>query len=408
MIAGFQIPEVARTPDPIAWGYTTDKAWVLVARLTSASMKAHADFKWPDLGPVECPVVCIQSCSSVCKCIFRRTGDCGNGLHAWEFGIGDLTATGVYKEAGFKWQIALVEDHVDNLERIDGKVKFNKGFVLFTGDQAGYAAAFRDLGAELPKQIGRAVVAGTEGAAATGSLGSATAGYRGSATAGKKGIITIAWWDGDSSEFYLESGRIERDDDAKGQKLQPDRPYRLNDSHLFERVPGVDRIQIEKGNIVEHAAHVIVNAANESLLGGGGVDGAIHEAAGPKLLEACKKLGGALPGEAKITPAFNLRARFIAHAVGPRWQGGEQGEDAVLDKVYRAAIAVGIGQGAVTFVFPSISTGAFGFPLERAAPIALKAVIEAIEETRIAFVRFVCFDDKTLRIYTDALATLKK
>ena len=133
-------------------------------------------------------------------------------------------------------------------------------------------------------------------------------------------------------------------------------------------------------------------------IGGGGVDGAIHQAAGPALLEECKKLGGAKPGEVKFTGAHKLPARWVAHAVGPR-----DGNPDVLVSCYREAIKQGLERGAVTFAFPSIATGAFGFPLEQAAQIAVRTLIADIEETRIAFVRIVCFDETTLAAYKSAL-----
>jgi O-acetyl-ADP-ribose deacetylase (regulator of RNase III) len=220
-------------------------------------------------------------------------------------------------------------------------------------------------------------------------------------------MLILAWWDGKNLKSLIEVARVGRDFDAQGNLILANRPYRLNADHKFELVPVLDRIQIERGNIIEQAVHVVVNAANESLLGGGGVDGAIHEAAGPALLEECKTLGGAQPGEVKLTAAYKLPAWHIAHAVGPRWQGGEKGEAELLAKVYRTAIELGLQRGAVTFAFPSISTGAFGYPLEQAAAIVVQTIRDAIAETRIAFVRIVCFDEGTLKAYEAAREALR-
>ena len=134
------------------------------------------------------------------------------------------------------------------------------------------------------------------------------------------------------------------------------------------------RITLGRGDISAVTADVIVNAANAALCGGGGVDGAIHRAAGPELLAHCRTLGGARPGEVVLTPAFRLKARHIAHAVGPVWRGGDAGEDELLAACYRRACELAAGAGAVSIAFPSISTGAYRFPVERAALIALRTL----------------------------------
>lgn len=134
------------------------------------------------------------------------------------------------------------------------------------------------------------------------------------------------------------------------------------------------RIAVVEGDITTLAVEAIVNAANETLLGGGGVDGAIHRAAGPGLWEACRRLHGCAPGEAKLTAGYELPARWVIHTVGPVWQGGSQQEDELLARCYRASLSLAERNGFKSIAFPSISTGAFGFPLERAARIAVSEI----------------------------------
>lgn len=174
----------------------------------------------------------------------------------------------------------------------------------------------------------------------------------------------------------------------------------------FISLSAKERIEIVQGDITaqDEWFDVIANAANESLLGGGGVDGAIHSAAGPDLLKFCQSLGGCSVGSAKLSPGFKLRARHIAHAVGPRWQSGVAGESEALASAYQSIMELAIEQRATRIALPSISTGAFGFPLERAAAIAISTVMEILEPSRVRLVRFVCFDDSTLTAYQDALS----
>ena len=160
------------------------------------------------------------------------------------------------------------------------------------------------------------------------------------------------------------------------------------------------KIEVQQGDITKFKVDAIVNAANTSLLGGGGVDGAIHRAAGPELLEACRKLNGCPTGEAKITPGFKLPAKYVIHTVGPVWSGGNRNEDELLAHCYKNSLVIAINNDIKTIAFPSISTGAYHFPLERAARIAVKEVKEFLEEhSAIGKVIFVCFDDRTYEVY---------
>lgn len=165
-----------------------------------------------------------------------------------------------------------------------------------------------------------------------------------------------------------------------------------------------DRIRIELGDITEQAVDAIVNAANRSLLGGGGVDGAIHDAAGPGLLEECRALGGCPTGEARLTQGHRLPANFIIHTVGPVWQGGRRGEDELLASCYRNSLALALQHDLRTIAFPAISTGAYGFPLDRATRIAIREVRAFLQQhPQIEHVTFVCFGADALGAYEEAL-----
>jgi len=165
-----------------------------------------------------------------------------------------------------------------------------------------------------------------------------------------------------------------------------------------------ERIDVVEGDITGLSVDAIVNAANSSLLGGGGVDGAIHRAAGPKLLEECRTLGGCPVGEARITRGYDLPARHVIHTVGPVWHGGRQGEDDDLANCYRNSLALAARQGLRTIAFPAISTGAYGFPADRAAKIAVREVREFLKrELSVEKVTFVCFDARARRAYEVAL-----
>ena len=161
------------------------------------------------------------------------------------------------------------------------------------------------------------------------------------------------------------------------------------------------KLEAVLGDITQEHVDAIVNAANSSLLGGGGVDGAIHRAAGPALVEACRALGGCPEGDAKVTPGFDLPARWIIHAVGPRWHGGGAGEPETLAACYRNSLARADEVGAATVSFPAISTGIFGYPLEEATDIAVATVRST--PTSVDTVRFVCFDRTTLEAYLERL-----
>lgn len=153
-----------------------------------------------------------------------------------------------------------------------------------------------------------------------------------------------------------------------------------------------------QGDITKQDVDAIVNAANESLLGGGGVDGAIHAAAGPRLLEECRRLGGCATGEAKITAGYRLPARHVIHTVGPVWRGGNQGEPELLAACYRNSLALAERHDLARIAFPGISTGVYGYPVESAARIAVETVA-AHRPGSLQLVRFVCFDAGSLEIY---------
>ena len=156
-------------------------------------------------------------------------------------------------------------------------------------------------------------------------------------------------------------------------------------------------IEVIQGDITKLDVDVIVNAANESLLGGGGVDGAIHRAAGPELLEACRKLRGCPTGEAKITPGFRLKARWVVHTPGPVWRGGALGEPDLLESCYRNAFRLAIEKGARGIAFPCISTGVYGYPKEPAARIALGVMQEHMG--RLQRIVACCFSDDDVQLY---------
>jgi len=165
------------------------------------------------------------------------------------------------------------------------------------------------------------------------------------------------------------------------------------------------KLEIVQGDITTQKVDAIVNSANNSLLGGGGVDGAIHRAAGPKLLEECRKLGGCETGTAKITKGYNLPANYVIHTVGPIWQGGNNKEEELLAKCYKSCFELARKHGIKTMAFPSISTGVYRFPLDRAARIALKEIIVELKHNKeLEKVVVTCYDRSTYDAYISALA----
>src|ERR1700735_1399835 len=164
-------------------------------------------------------------------------------------------------------------------------------------------------------------------------------------------------------------------------------------------------LKVVRGDITTREVDAIVNAANTSLLGGGGVDGAIHRAAGPELLAACRELHGCATGDAKATPGFKLPARWIFHAVGPVWQGGSRGEDELLASCYRRCMELAKEYKTSSIAFPAISTGVYRFPAEPAARIAVRTGAEYADSRGVPIVHFVCFDAETLSIYARLLAS---
>lgn len=169
-----------------------------------------------------------------------------------------------------------------------------------------------------------------------------------------------------------------------------------------------DRITIAQGDITTYDVDAIVNAASESLLGGGGVDGAIHAAAGPQLTQECRALGGCAPGEAKLTQGYNLPARWVIHTVGPIWKGGDRGEADVLRQCYANSLALAAERGFGSIAFPNISTGVYNFPRELAASLSLETARDFFDNTPVPEdvleeIVFVCFNDESYRCYLRAV-----
>ena len=168
----------------------------------------------------------------------------------------------------------------------------------------------------------------------------------------------------------------------------------------------IEKLEIIQGDITKQDVDAIVNAANSTLWGGGGVDGAIHREAGPELLEECRKLGGCAKGDAKITRGYRLPARNVIHTVGPVWEGGGAGEADLLASCYRRSLEVAAAYGLRSIAFPAISTGVYGFPSERAAPIAVRTVHDNLGLGDFETVIFCCFGAPSARLHANALAEL--
>ncbi len=182
-------------------------------------------------------------------------------------------------------------------------------------------------------------------------------------------------------------------------------PHPVYDSHI----PGspMDRLEVVTGDITKQRVDAVVDAADTSLLGGGGVDGAIHRAAGPELLQECRLLGGCATGNARITSGYNLPTRWVLHTVGPVWKGGGHGGRDLLASCYRRCLELAEERFIRTIAFPAISTGVYGFPVQQATSIAVSEVAGYLQANpRIERVSFVCFDQYTARMYDSALAQL--
>ena len=169
---------------------------------------------------------------------------------------------------------------------------------------------------------------------------------------------------------------------------------------------GGGRIRLTRGDITELPVDAIVNAANPTLLGGGGVDGAIHRAAGPELLAECRTLGGCMPGQSKITRGYRLPAAWVIHTVGPIWRGGDFGEDETLASCYRTALALAAERRLATMAFPAISCGIYGYPIPRACAIAVREIVDFLGRSpHPARVDLVCADAEVHEAYRKLLAT---
>lgn len=172
---------------------------------------------------------------------------------------------------------------------------------------------------------------------------------------------------------------------------------------MKDKCPGAGNIALVMGDITVLNVDAIVNAANNTLLGGGGVDGAIHAVAGPELLEECRRLNGCPTGEARITKGYRLPARWVVHTVGPVWRGGGHGEDRILASCYKSCFDLAERYGLKSIAFPSVSTGAYGFPVDRASRIAITEMISFLKRCESIEILAVCYNQKVYECYVKAL-----
>ncbi len=176
----------------------------------------------------------------------------------------------------------------------------------------------------------------------------------------------------------------------------------------MELTVGNTVLSLVKGDITLEQTDAIVNAANSRLVEGGGVDGAIHRAGGPKITEECTKIGGCLTGSAVITTGGNLKARYVIHAVGPVYNGGKHGEDRLLSGAYKTSLELAVKHNLKSISFPAISTGIYGYPIDKAAEVAIKTVADFVKTNKgLSLVRFVLFSDSDLKVYEQTLKRLK-